>query len=164
MNCRLVFFAARKTSFCERAEKILFRAWPWTRQNLLCNRFRTTRNELTDAFKNWMWFRCRRTRIWRWKGNKSIISRALCETPVNDCKKLKMKTAMTDMLSEPQIRFLFFCPMNPSRLNPLCRDRSEKYIMANSVMQWALRIESWKNWKCKITVGGVPPLSIREDS
>lgn len=130
MNCRLVFFAARKTSFCERA---LQKSFSELDLELVKTCFATDSeqlgNELTDAFKKLnVVFVVGGLGFDDEKGIKSIISRALCETPVNDCKKLKMKTAMTDMLSEPQIRFLFFCPMNPSRLNPLCRDRSENIL------------------------------------
>lgn len=130
MNCRLVFFAARKTSFCERA---LQKSFSELDLELVKTCFATDSeqlgNELTDAFKKLnAVFVVGGLGFDDEKGIKSIISRALCETPVNDCKKLKMKTAMTDMLSEPQIRFLFFCPMNPSRLNPLCRDRSENIL------------------------------------
>ena len=130
MNCRLVFFAARKTSFCERA---LQKSFSELDLELVKTCFATDSeqlgNELTDAFKKLnVVFVVGGLGFDDEKGIKSIISRALCETPVNDCKKLKMKTVMTDMLSEPQIRFLFFCPMNPSRLNPLCRDRSENIL------------------------------------
>ena len=130
MNCRLVFFAARKTSFCERA---LQKSFSELDLELVKTCFATDSvqlgNELTDAFKKLnVVFVVGGLGFDDEKGIKSIISRALCETPVNDCKKLKMKTAMTDMLSKPQIRFLFFCPMNPSRLNPLCRDRSENIL------------------------------------
>ena len=130
MNCRLVFFAARKTSFCERA---LQKSFSELDLELVKTCFATDSeqlgNELTDAFKKLnAVFVVGGLGFDDEKGIKSIISRALCETPVNDCKKLKNETAMTDMLSEPQIRFLFFCPMNPSRLNPLCRDRSENIL------------------------------------
>jgi len=130
MNCRLVFFAARKTSFCERA---LQKSFSELDLELVKTCFATDSeqlgNELTDAFKKLnVVFVVGGLGFDDEKGIKSIISRALCETPVNDCKKLKNENGMTDMLSEPQIRFLFFCPMNPSRLNPLCRDRSENIL------------------------------------
>ena len=131
MNCRLVFFAARKTSFCERA---LQKSFSELDLELVKTCFATDSeqlgNELTDAFKKLnVVFVVGGLGFDDEKGIKSIISRALCETPVNDCKKLKMKTAMTDMLSEPQIRFLFFCQMNPSRLNPIMQGPLRKYIM-----------------------------------
>ena len=91
MNCRLVFFAARKTSFCERA---LQKSFSELDLELVKTCFATDSeqlgNELTDAFKKLnVVFVVGGLGFDDEKGIKSIISRALCETPVNDCKKLK---------------------------------------------------------------------------
>ena len=130
MNCRLVFFAARKTSFCERA---LQKSFSELDLELVKTCFATDSeqlgNELTDAFKKLnVVFVVGGLGFDDEKGIKSIISRALCETPVNDCKKLKNENGDDGYVVRAQIRFLFFCPMNPSRLNPLCRDRSENIL------------------------------------
>ena len=123
MNCRLVFFAARKTSFCERA---LQKSFSELDLELVKTCFATDSEqlgvELTDAFKKLnVVFVVGGLGFDDEKGIKSIISRALCETPVNDCKKLK--TVTTVMSSEPQTSCLFFCPTNPLRLKRLCTVR-----------------------------------------
>lgn len=82
MNCRLVFFAARKTSFCERA---LQKSFSELDLELVKTCFATDSeqlgNELTDAFKKLnVVFVVGGLGFDDEKGIKSIISRALCET------------------------------------------------------------------------------------
>ncbi len=130
MNCRLVFFAARKTSFCERA---LQKSFSELDLELVKTCFATDSeqlgNELTDAFKKLnAVFVVGGLGFDDEKGIKSIISRALCETPVNDCKKLKNENGDDGYVVRAANQILFFCPMNPSRLNQLCRDRSENIL------------------------------------
>jgi len=80
MNCRLVFFAARKTSFCERA---LQKSFSELDLELVKTCFATDSeqlgNELTDAFKKLnVVFVVGGLGFDDEKGIKSIISGALC--------------------------------------------------------------------------------------
>ncbi len=131
MNCRLVFFAARKTSFCERA---LQKSFSELDLELVKTCFVTDSeqlgNELTDAFKKLnVVFVVGGLGFDDEKGIKSIISRALCETPVNDCKKLKNENGDDGYVVRAANQILILLPdEDPSRLNPLCRDRSENIL------------------------------------
>ena len=131
MNCRLVFFAARKTSFCERA---LQKSFSELDLELVKTCFATDSeqlgNELTDAFKKLnAVFVVGGLGFDDEKGIKSIISRALCETPVNDCKKLKNE----NVRAANQI--LILLPDEPEQIESIMQGPLRKYIMANSVMQ-----------------------------
>ena len=137
MNCRLVFFAARKTSFCERA---LQKSFSELDLELVKTCFATDSeqlgNELTDAFK-------KLTAVFvvgglgfdDEKGIKSIISRALCETPVNDCKKLKNENGDDGYVVRAANQILILLPDEPEQIESIMQGSLRKYIMANSVMQ-----------------------------
>ena len=137
MNCRLVFFAARKTSFCERA---LQKSFSELDLELVKTCFATDSEqlgyELTDAFKKLnavivvggLGFDDE-------KGIKSIISRALCETPVNDCKKLKNENGDDGYVVRAANQILILLPDEPEQIESIMQGPLRKYIMANSVMQ-----------------------------
>ena len=129
MNCRLVFFAARKTSFCERA---LQKSFSELDLELVKTCFATDSeqlgNELTDAFKKLnAVFVVGGLGFDDEKGIKSIISRALCETPVNDCKKLKNENGDDGYVVRAANQILILLPDEPEQI-PLCRDRSENIL------------------------------------
>ena len=137
MNCRLVFFAARKTSFCERA---LQKSFSELDLELVKTCFATDSeqlgNELTDAFKkpNAV-FVVGGLGFDDEKGIKSIISRALCETPVNDCKKLKNENGDDGYVVRAANQILILLPDEPEQIESIMQGPLRKYIMANSVMQ-----------------------------
>ena len=137
MNCRLVFFAARKTSFCERA---LQKSFSELDLELVKTCFATDSeqlgNELTDAFKNLnAVFVVGGLGFDDEKGIKSIISRALCETPVNDCKKLKNENGDDGYVVRAANQILILLPDEPEQIESIMQGPLRKYIMANSVMQ-----------------------------
>lgn len=137
MNCRLVFFAARKTSFCERA---LQKSFSELDLELVKTCFATDSeqlgNELTDAFKKLnVVFVVGGLGFDDEKGIKSIISRALCETPVNDCKKLKNENGDDGYVVRAANQILILLPDEPEQIESIMRGPLRKYIMANSVMQ-----------------------------
>ena len=137
MNCRLVFFAARKTSFCERA---LQKSFSELDLELVKTCFATDSeqlgNELTDAFKKLnAVFVVGGLGFDDEKGIKSIISRALCETPVNDCKKLKNENADDGYVVRAANQILILLPDEPEQIESIMQGPLRKYIMANSVMQ-----------------------------
>lgn len=137
MNCRLVFFAARKTSFCERA---LQKSFSELDLELVKTCFATDSeqlgNELTDAFKKLnVVFVVGGLRFDDEKGIKSIISRALCETPVNDCKKLKNENGDDGYVVRAANQILILLPDEPEQIESIMQGPLRKYIMANSVMQ-----------------------------
>ena len=137
MNCRLVFFAARKTSFCERA---LQKSFSELDLELVKNCFATDSeqlgNELTDAFKKLnVVFVVGGLGFDDEKGIKSIISRALCETPVNDCKKLKNENGDDGYVVRAANQILILLPDEPEQIESIMQGPLRKYIMANSVMQ-----------------------------
>ncbi len=137
MNCRLVFFAARKTSFCERA---LQKSFSELDLELVKTCFATDSeqlgNELTDAFKNLnVVFVVGGLGFDDEKGVKSIISRALCETPVNDCKKLKNENGDDGYVVRAANQILVLLPDEPEQIESIMQGPLRKYIMANSVMQ-----------------------------
>ena len=134
MNCRLVFFAARKTSFCERA---LQKSFSELDLELVKTCFATDSeqlgNELTDAFKKLnVVFVVGGLGFDDEKGIKSIISRALCETPVNDCKKLKNENGDDGYVVRAANQILILLP---DEIESIMQGPLRKYIMANSVMQ-----------------------------
>lgn len=137
MNCRLVFFAARKTSFCERA---LQKSFSELDLELVKTCFATDSeqlgNELTDAFKKLnVVFVVGGLGFDDEKGIKSIISRALCETPVNDCKKLKNENGDDGYVVRAANQILILLPDEPEQVESIMQGPLRKYIMANSVMQ-----------------------------
>lgn len=137
MNCRLVFFAARKTSFCERA---LQKSFSELDLELVKTCFATDSeqlgNELTDAFKKLnAVFVVGGLGFDDEKGIKSIISRALCETPVNDCKKLKNENGDDGYVVRSANQILILLPDEPEQIESIMQGPLRKYIMANSVMQ-----------------------------
>ena len=137
MNCRLVFFAARKTSFCERA---LQKSFSEVDLELVKTCFATDSeqlgNELTDAFKKLnVVFVVGGLGFDDEKGIKSIISRALCETPVNDCKKLKNENGDDGYVVRAANQILILLPDEPEQIESIMQGPLRKYIMANSVMQ-----------------------------
>ena len=137
MNCRLVFFAARKTSFCERA---LQKSFSELDLELVKTCFATDSeqlgNELTDAFKKLnVVFVVGGLGFDDEKGIKSIISRALCETPVNDCKKLKNENGDDGSVVRAANQILILLPDEPEQIESIMQGPLRKYIMANSVMQ-----------------------------
>lgn len=137
MNCRLVFFAARKTSFCERA---LQKSFSELDLELVKTCFATDSeqlgNELTDAFKKLnVVFVVGGLGFDDEKGIKSIISRALCETPVNDCKKLKNENGDDGYVVRAANHILILLPDEPEQIESIMQGPLRKYIMANSVMQ-----------------------------
>lgn len=137
MNCRLVFFAARKTSFCERA---LQKSFSELDLELVKTCFATDSeqlgNELTDAFKKLnVVFVVGGLGFDDEKGIKSIISRALCETPVNDCKKLKNENGDDGYVFRAANQILILLPDEPEQIESIMQGPLRKYIMANSVMQ-----------------------------
>lgn len=137
MNCRLVFFAARKTSFCERA---LQKSFSELDLELVKTCFATDSeqlgNELTDAFKKLnVVFVVGGLGFDDEKGIKSIISRALCETPVNDCKKLKNENGDDGYVVRAANQILILLPDEPEQIESIMQVPLRKYIMANSVMQ-----------------------------
>lgn len=136
MNCRLVFFAARKTSFCERA---LQKSFSELDLELVKTCFATDSeqlgNELTDAFKKLnVVFVVGGLGFDDEKGIKSIISRALCETPVNDCKKLKNENGDDGYVVRAANQILILLPDEPEQIESIMQGPLRKYIMANSVM------------------------------
>lgn len=137
MNCRLVFFAARKTSFCERA---LQKSFSELDLELVKTCFATDSEqlgvELTDAFKKLnVVFVVGGLGFDDEKGIKSIISRALCETPVNDCKKLKNEYGDDGYVIRAANQLLVLLPDEPAQIEEIMHGPIKKYIMANSVMQ-----------------------------
>ena len=137
MNCRLVFFAARKTSFCDRA---LQKSFSELDLELVKTCFATDSeqlgNELTDAFKKLnVVFVVGGLGFDDEKGIKSIISRALCETPVNDCKKLKNENGDDGYVVRAANQILILLPDEPEQIESIMQGPLRKYIMANSVMQ-----------------------------
>lgn len=137
MNCRLVFFAARKTSFCERA---LQKSFSELDLELVKTCFATDSeqlgNELTDAFKKLnVVFVVGGLGFDDEKEIKSIISRALCETPVNDCKKLKNENGDDGYVVRAANQILILLPDEPEQIESIMQGPLRKYIMANSVMQ-----------------------------
>ena len=137
MNCRLVFFAARKTSFCERA---LQKSFSELDLELVKTCFATDSeqlgNELTDAFKKLkVVFVVGGLGFDDEKGIKSIISRALCATPVNDCKKLKNENGDDGYVVRAANQILILLPDEPEQIESIMQGPLRKYIMANSVMQ-----------------------------
>lgn len=137
MNCRLLFFAARKTSFCERA---LQKSFSELDLELVKTCFATDSeqlgNELTDAFKKLnVVFVVGGLGFDDEKGIKSIISRALCETPVNDCKKLKNENGDDGYVVRAANQILILLPDEPEQIESIMQGPLRKYIMANSVMQ-----------------------------
>ena len=137
MNCRLVFFAARKTSFCERALQKSFSELDLERvKTCFATDSEQLGNELTDAFKKLnVVFVVGGLGFDDEKGIKSIISRALCETPVNDCKKLKNENGDDGYVVRAANQILILLPDEPEQIESIMQGPLRKYIMANSVMQ-----------------------------
>ena len=93
-------------------------------------------NELTDAFKKLnAVFVVGGLGFDDEKGIKSIISRALCETPVYDCKKQKNENGDDGYVVRAANQILILLPDEPEQIESIMQGPLRKYIMANSVMQ-----------------------------
>lgn len=137
MNCRLVFFAARKTSFCERA---LQKSFSELDLELVKTIFATDAEslgkELVDAFKKLnVVFTVGGFGLDGDKGIRSIISRALCETPVNECKKLKNDSGDDGFVIRAANQLLILLPDEPEQIENIMQGPLRKYIIANSCLQ-----------------------------
>ena len=131
MNCRLVFFAARKTSFCERALQKSFSELDLELvKTCLATDSEQLGNEHTDAFKKLnAVFVVGGLGFDDEKGIKSIIS------PVNDCKKLKNENGDDGYVVRAANQILILLPDEPEQIESIMQGPLRKYIMANSVMQ-----------------------------
>ena len=137
VECKTVFYSARKTSLCERALKKSF-----SELNLDANdiSFAADKgslcNVLTEAFGE-----CNIVFVIGGLGFgderdvKNIVSRLIKSSCVDDCKKLKNENGDDGYVIRAANQLLILLPDEPEQIEEIMQGPLRKYIMANSVMQ-----------------------------
>lgn len=134
MNCKLIFYAARKTSFCERA---LQKSFSELDLELVQTLFATDSEGLgiflTDAFRKYnIVFVIGGLGFGDDKGIVSIISKAVADISINDCKKLKNEFGDDGFVLRAQNQVLVLLPDEPEQIEAIMQGPVGGYIRANS--------------------------------
>lgn len=134
MNCKLIFYAARKTSFCERA---LQKSFSELDLELVQTLFATDSEGLgiflTDAFRKYnIVFVIGGLGFGDDKGIVSIISKAVADISIDDCKKLKNEFGDDGFVLRAQNQVLVLLPDEPEQIEAIMQGPVGEYIRANS--------------------------------
>lgn len=133
LNCRLIFYAARKTSFCERA---LQKSFSELDLELEHTSFATESEELgeqlTNAFSRVnIVFVAGGLGMNDGEGTVSIISRALADSNIDDCKKLKNNFGDDGYVLRAQNQLLILLPDEPQHIEAIMQGPVSGCIRAN---------------------------------
>lgn len=134
MNCKLIFYAARKTSFCEKA---LQKSFSELDLELVQTLFATDSEGLgiflTDAFRKYnIVFVIGGLGFGDDKGIVSIISKAVADISIDDCKKLKNEFGDDGFVLRAQNQVLVLLPDEPEQIEAIMQGPVGEYIRANS--------------------------------
>ncbi len=130
MNCRLIFYAARKTSFCEKA---LQKSFSELDLELDSTSFATDSEGLgallTNAFSSInIVFVVGGLELDGGKSTVSIISKALADTPPDDCKKLRNNFGDDGYVLKSNDQLLVLLPDEPQQIEVIMQGPVGGYI------------------------------------
>lgn len=133
MDCRIVFYSARKTSFCERALK---KSFPELDLTLSGVSFATDAGTLgawlVEAFR-----KCDLTFViggldfGDYRSVKEIISRAVTDSSIDECKKLKNENGEDGYVLRAQNQLLIMLPDEPEQIETIMQGPINGYIKIN---------------------------------
>ncbi len=134
MNCKLIFYAARKTSFCEKALQKSFSELDLEFvQTLFATDSEGLGIFLTDAFRKYnIVFVIGGLGFGDDKGIVSIISKAVADISIDDCKKLKNEFGDDGFVLRAQNQVLVLLPDEPEQIEAIMQGPVGEYIRANS--------------------------------
>lgn len=132
MDCRIVFYSARKTSFCEKALKKSFSELGLTPAEIsFATDNETLGNSLIDGFK-----RCNVIFVIGGLGFddsrsiKRIISHAVADVGIDDCKKLKNVGGNDGFVLRAQDQILVILPDEPEQIKEIMQGNISGYFIA----------------------------------
>lgn len=132
MDCRIVFYSARKTSFCEKALKKSFSELGLTPAEIsFATDNGTLGNSLIDGFKQ-----CNVIFVIGGLGFddsrsiKRIISRAVADVGIDDCKKLKNVGGNDGFVLRAQDQILVILPDEPEQIKEIMQGNIRGYFIA----------------------------------
>ncbi len=133
MDCRIVFYSARKTSFCERALQKSFLELDLT---LTGATFATDAGslgaQLVDAFSQ-----CDLTFVIGgldfndYRSVRDIISRAAAESVIDEYKKLRNEKGEDGYVLRAQDQLLIILPDEPEQIEDIMQGPINRYIKIN---------------------------------
>ena len=133
MDCRIVFYSARKTSFCERA---ILKSFPELDLTLSGVSFATNANTLGEQLIN-AFRKCDLTFIIGgldfsdYRSVKGIISRAAADSAVDECKKLKNENGEDGYVLRAKNQLLIMLPDEPEQIEDIMQGPINRYIKIN---------------------------------
>lgn len=135
MDCRIIFYSARKTSFCE---KSLRKSFSELNLNLAAVTFSTNKQslgkQLDEAFTE-----CNIVFVIGGLGFDDkralpkIIASAISETEIDDYKKLKNELGEDGYLLRADNQILVLIPDEPEQIEKIMQGPVSKYIKVNTV-------------------------------
>lgn len=134
MNCELIFYSARKTSFCERS---LLKSFSEMGLSLSGSSFSTDSDglgtKISQAFKKCnIVFVIGGLGMDGIRGIKSIISRALARANVDECKKLRNGLGDDGYVFRAQQQILILLPDEPGQIEEIMRGSIGRYMLQYS--------------------------------
>jgi len=130
MDCRIVFYSARKTSFCERALKKSFPELGLTISGVsFAIDANTLGAELMGAFR-----KCNITFIIGGldfsdsRSVKGIVSRAVADSNIDECKKLKNENGEDGYVLRARNQLLVMLPDKPEQIEDIMQGPINRYI------------------------------------
>lgn len=130
MDCRIVFYSARKTSFCERALKKSFSELGLTFEGT----FFATNSENLGALLIEGFNRCNVIFVIGGfefddsRSIKNIISHAVADVEPDDCKKLKNAGGNDGYVLRVQNQILVLLPDEPEQIQDIMQGDISRYI------------------------------------
>ncbi len=133
MDCSIVFYSARKTSFCERALK---KSFPQLDLALSGGSFatdaRTLGAQLIEAFcKCDLTFIIGGLNFTDHRSVRKIISRAVVDSTIDECKKLKNESGEDGYVLRAQNQLLIMLPDEPEQIEAIMQGPINGYIKIN---------------------------------
>lgn len=133
MDCRIVFYSARKTSFCERALQKSFLELDLT---LSGTSFATDAGslgaQLVDAFSQCdLTFVIGGLDFSDYRSVKDIISRAAADSDIDEYKKLKNENGEDGYVLRAQNQLLIILPDEPQQIEDIMQGPINGYIKIN---------------------------------
>lgn len=133
MDCRIVFYSARKTSFCERALKKSFPQLDLTLSGVsYATNARTLGDQLIEAFCQCdLTFIIGGLNFADYRSVKEIVSRAVVDSTIDECKKLKNESGEDGYVLRAQNQLLIMLPDEPEQIEAIMQGPINGYIKLN---------------------------------
>lgn len=135
MDCKVIFYSARKTSFCERSLRKSFSQLSLGFiESTFANDSRNFGKQLIDAFEKFnIVFVIGGLGIDGNRGIKSIISNALESTEFDDCYKLKNSQGEDGYVVKCGSQVLVLLPDEPAQIEEIMQDTLGTYLLTETM-------------------------------